>query len=104
MAASGRKFLKTGFRLDKCPIGVKLRAWSNRQMGPYDNMLGVVRSRTQPILPIPKLPIWKKDGKLFFVDRVDLECAMEAAAIPDGLIRMRMGRGYHYISDALGGA
>ena len=64
----------------------------------------MVRSRTQALLPEPKLSIWKRDGKLFYTERKDLEYAIEAAGVPAELIRIRMGASYHRLADALSGA
>lgn len=63
----------------------------------------MVRSRTR-LLPTPKLPIWKQDGKLFYTDRRELEYAIEVAGVPGELIRIRMGASYHRLAAALSGA
>lgn len=53
--------------------------------------------------PSPTLPIWKKDGKLWRVEKLDLIEAINASPNSELEMKERMGKGYSRIADALSG-
>lgn len=53
--------------------------------------------------PRLSLSIWKKDGNLWYAEPDDLRAIILSEAVPEELIRSRMGFGYHLIQEVLEG-
>ena len=58
------------------------------------------RSKAHPKL---ELPLWKRDGSMYFVDPPELQIAIRNSQNSDEVIRKRMGYGYRHIEEALQG-
>lgn len=59
--------------------------------------------KRQDDIPTPSLPIWKKDGEFWRVERDDLLKAIQMSRNSEAEIKDRMGRGYSRIEEALDG-
>lgn len=59
--------------------------------------------RTQHTLPVLRLSIWKRDGKLYFVEKDDFLSAIINGGKSEEEIKREMQFGFHHIQDLLDG-
>ncbi len=85
-----------------------MRAESVHHFNGTGNIVYVV-SRPRTIAPNFRFSFWIEGKGRGYFDRTysckreDLEAAITQSGIPESLMRSRMGAGFHYLADALGG-
>ncbi len=78
-----------------------------QRAAPKSQISSLIKYSPMPKSRITRAPVsapyWKKEGKLYFVERADLEKAIQDSGATEYELKSKMGQGYDSMLEALEG-